>query len=280
MSAPPGACCRCARRFASYDGTHDPQRGLAPAVLVIAIMLTSSGRADRVQGTSPGMQFTDVTTAAGITFRHQSGAFGKKYLPETMGSGGAFLDVDGDGWQDLLLRRSRGLARPAEDESLSRRSIATTATARSRTSRAASGLAVEMYGMGVAAADYDNDGDADLYLTALGPNRLFRNDRGGRFEDVTAQAGVGDPGFSTSAAVVRLRPRRPARPVRRQLRRVVDREGSVSARSTARASRTARRRRTRARVRRSTATRATARSRTSPAAPASTIRRTRCSASR
>ena len=56
-----------------------------------------------------------------------------------------------------------------------------------------------MYGLGVAAADYDNDGDTDIYITALGPDRLFRNSGSARFEDVTARAGVGDPGFSSSA---------------------------------------------------------------------------------
>ena len=53
---------------------------------------------------------------------------------------------------------------------------------------AQSGLAVEMYGMGVAAADYDNDGNADVYVTGLGRNYLFRNTGGGKFVDVTAAA--------------------------------------------------------------------------------------------
>ena len=66
----------------------------------------------------------------------------------------------------------------------------------------AAGLAVEMYALGAAAADYDNDGKVDLYVTCLGPNHLFRNLGGGRFEDVTAKAKVGDPGFSTSAMFV------------------------------------------------------------------------------
>src|SRR5262245_65344339 len=54
-----------------------------------------------------GPVFTDVTSAAGIRFRHNNGAFGKKYLPETLGSGCAFLDYDGDGWQDILLINSK-----------------------------------------------------------------------------------------------------------------------------------------------------------------------------
>ena len=144
------------------------------------------------------IQFTDVTAAAGITFRHNSGAFGKKYLPETMGSGVAFLDVDKDGWQDLFFVQSR-------DWPSRRRAKSVPALYRNNRNgtftdvTATAGLGVEMYGLGAAAADYDNDGDADLYVTAVGPNRLFRNNGAGRFEDVTAKAGVGDPGFSASA---------------------------------------------------------------------------------
>ena len=171
--------------------------GLVPAAVVIGMILTSGGRAERFQGSSPGVQLTDVTTAAGITFRHQSGAFGKKYLPETMGAGGAFLDVDGDGWQDLLFAQSTTWPGRPKAKSLpalyrnNRNGTFTDITA-------ASGFGVEMYGMGIAAADYDNDGDTDVYLTALGPNRLLRNTKG-RFEDVTLTSGVGDPGFSASA---------------------------------------------------------------------------------
>ena len=148
-------------------------------------------------GRGPAM-FADATAPAGIRFRHNSGAFGKKYLPETMGAGCAFLDADGDGWQDILFVQSAdwpgrrgGKSYPA----LYRNNGNGTFT--DITQRA--GLAVEMYGMGVAAADYDNDGDVDVYITAVGANRLFRNAGGARFEDVTARARVGDPGFSTSA---------------------------------------------------------------------------------
>jgi len=143
-------------------------------------------------------QFTDATASAGIRFRHTNGAFGKKYLPETLGSGVAFLDVDNDGWQDILLVNSRtwpGQTGPPSYPALYRNNHNGTFSDITRTA----GLAVEMYGLGVTAADYDNDGDVDIYITALGPNHLFRNNGAGKFEDVTARAGVGDPGFSTSA---------------------------------------------------------------------------------
>jgi enediyne biosynthesis protein E4 len=142
--------------------------------------------------------FTDVTAASGVRFKHESGAFGKKYLPETMGSGCAFVDVDGDGWQDIVLVQSTTWpGRPATRSTLALYRNNTNGTFTDITR--ASGLAVEMYGLGVAAADFDNDGDADLYVTGLGSSHLFRNDGGARFTDQTAKAGVGAPSFSTSA---------------------------------------------------------------------------------
>jgi hypothetical protein len=148
---------------------------------------------------SPFVTFTDVTAPAGITFRHTSGAFGKKYLPETLGSGAAFLDVDNDGWQDILFVNSRSWpAHPGAKAypALYRNNQNGTFTDVTRQA----GLAVEMYGMGVAAADYDNDGNADVYITGFGRNYLFHGLGGGRFADVTAAAGVASAGFSTGAA--------------------------------------------------------------------------------
>jgi hypothetical protein len=145
------------------------------------------------------IEFTDVTAEAGIRFKHNSGAFGKKYLPETIGSGGAFLDYDNDGWQDILLVNSMDWPENKKRRSFpalyhnNKDGTFTDVTAQS-------GLAVEVYGIGVAAADYDNDGNIDIYITCVGPNRLFRNLGGGKFADVSARAGVGDPGFSTAAA--------------------------------------------------------------------------------
>ncbi len=164
----------------------------------IGVLLTIVIVALGLRATANNRTFTDVTAAAGIRFKHQSGAFGKKYLPETMGSGVAFLDADGDGWQDLLFVQSKkwpGRPGPPSYTALYRNNRNGTFTDVTR----ASGLAIEAYGLGVTAADFDNDGDTDIYLTALGPNHLFRNVGGGRFEDITSRAGVGDPGFSSSA---------------------------------------------------------------------------------
>jgi hypothetical protein len=142
--------------------------------------------------------FTDVTTKAGIRFKHNAGFSGKKYLPETLGSGGAFFDADGDGWQDILLINSKDFT-PKGRRSLPgyyRNNKDGTFTDRT----AGSGLDVEMYGMGVAIADYDNDGRADVYITALEGDRLFHNEGMGRFRDVTKTSGIANASFGTSAA--------------------------------------------------------------------------------
>jgi hypothetical protein len=167
--------------------------------LLLAVPLSSAP--EGVQGTpeTPSVTFTDVTAAAGIAFRHVSGAFGKKYLPETMGSGCAFVDLDNDGRLDIVLVNSTawpGQPAPRRSTSAVFRNNGN-GTFTDVTRRA--GLASTFYGLGVTAADYDNDGFVDLYFTGLGPNRLYRNNGNGTFTDVTARAGVGDPGFSTSA---------------------------------------------------------------------------------
>jgi enediyne biosynthesis protein E4 len=169
-------------------------RGGAAAVLAVAMVLAGLPGAAQ----SPSPTFSDVTRSAGIQFVHNSGAAGKKFLPETMGSGGAFLDVDNDGWQDVLLVNAMSWGRPVKRSVMALYRNNQNGTFTDVTERA--GLAVLLYGLGVAAADYDNDGRIDIYITALGRNRLFRNLGGLKFADVTDTARVGDPGFSTSAA--------------------------------------------------------------------------------
>ena len=147
---------------------------------------------------APPDAFVDVTTASGLRFLHNNGAFGKKYLPETLGSGALFFDFDADGWPDILLVNSTnwpGHPGPASLPGLYKNNHNGTFTDCTR----GSGLDVELYGIGATAADFDNDGLVDVYITALGGNRLFKNLGGGKFADVTKRAGVGDGGFSTSA---------------------------------------------------------------------------------
>ena len=164
----------------------------------VLLVLTATALSTLVLTAAPPVLFTDATARAGLTFVHTSGAFGRKYLPETLGSGVVVFDEDGDGWQDLLFINSTswpGHGGPKPTAALSRNNHDGTFTDVTH----GSGLDVELYGIGGAAADFDNDGRVDVYVTALGGNRLFRNLGGGKFADVTRAAGVGDGGFSTSA---------------------------------------------------------------------------------
>jgi enediyne biosynthesis protein E4 len=144
------------------------------------------------------IEFVDVTAQAGIHFKHNTGAFGKKYLPETMGSGVCFIDYDNDGWQDIFLVNSMDWPEHKIAKSypaLYHNNHDGTFTDVTREA----GLAVESYGLGCAVGDYDNDGYDDLYLTTVGSNHLYHNLGNGKFVDVTAKAGVASPGFSASA---------------------------------------------------------------------------------
>jgi enediyne biosynthesis protein E4 len=147
----------------------------------------------------PGVQLVDITAKAGITFKHNNGAFGGKYLPETLGSGVAVLDFDKDGWQDILL--INGMDWPGHHAHRSTMALYRNnhdGTFSDVTHRA--GLDVEMYGMGAAVGDFNNDGFPDLFVTAVGQSRLFQNNGHGGFTDVTEKSRLGGrTGFSTSA---------------------------------------------------------------------------------
>jgi hypothetical protein len=142
--------------------------------------------------------YVEVTEPAGIHFRHNNGATGKKLLPETMGSGGAFFDYNNDGWLDIFLPNGMKLEGRSDGSSsaLYRNNQDGTFTDVS----GPAGLAVQAYGMGVASADYDNDGDMDLYVAGLGPDHLYQNLGNGRFRDVTRASGLGNPEYGTSCA--------------------------------------------------------------------------------
>ena len=172
-------------------------RTLAAALALALPLALLPGKAAPQAG--GGIQVADGTAAARITFRHNSGAFGKKYLPETMGSGLAVFDYDNDGWLDVFFAnetRWPGGTGKATFSTLYRNNR--DGTFADVTKQA--GLAVELHAIGVTAADYDNDGFVDLYVTAIGGNRLFHNERGTGFQDVTVKSGTRGPGtFGTSA---------------------------------------------------------------------------------
>jgi hypothetical protein len=148
---------------------------------------------------SPGFRLVDVTKSAGIQFQHNTGAYGGKLLPETLGSGCAFLDYDRDGWQDILLVNGMdwpGHKRQTSTLHLYHNNRDGTFTDVSHKA----GLDLEMYGMGVAVGDFNNDGFPDILITCVGQNRLFKNTGKGTFVDITDASGLGHrQALSTSA---------------------------------------------------------------------------------
>jgi hypothetical protein len=148
---------------------------------------------------SPAFRFVDVTASSGLQFLHNNGAYGGKLLPETLGSGCAFLDYDSDGWQDILLVNGMdwpGHKKQRSTLKLYRNNRNGTFTDVTK----AAGLDVELYGLGVAVGDYNNDGFPDIFISCVGQSRLFRNTGKGTFQDVTRASGLlGKQGLSTSA---------------------------------------------------------------------------------
>ena len=170
---------------------------------LILLSCAMGASAQTPQNSSPNtITFRDITQKAGIHFVHNNAACGKKYLPETMGPGVAFIDYDNDGWPDIFI--VNGMDWPGHASKHSTPKLYHNnhdGTFTDVTHKA--GLDVEMFGMGVAVGDYDNDGYDDLFVTALGQSHLFHNNGNGTFTDVTQKAGLlGPKEFSTSAAWV------------------------------------------------------------------------------
>ncbi len=192
----------CLFAAATSCGGDGPETAEAPSYTQTRPSFTARAGADA----STSIRFTDVTAAAGIDFVHATGAFGEKWMPETMGSGVIVLDYDGDDRPDLFFINSTGWEGHAEDRGATSLLLRNLGDGTFRDVTREAGLARPIYGMGGAAADYDADGDTDLYVTAVGDNRLYRND-GGRFTDVTRETGTegnapgaADPAWSTAAA--------------------------------------------------------------------------------
>ena len=150
----------------------------------------------------PNVKFVDITKEAGITFSHTNGATGKKLLPETMGSGVAFLDYDSDGDQDLVFVNSDHWPDAPQAAKPTQALYRNDGKGHFEDVTKEAGLDKTFFGMGVAVGDYDNDGDPDLYITSVGGGYLYKNEKG-KFVDVTAEAKAkASDGWLTSAAVV------------------------------------------------------------------------------
>ena len=135
----------------------------------------------------------------GITWVHDNAMSPGRYLPETCGSGVAFIDYDGDGWMDLYLVNSgpSDFYTPTKPIRNALYKNNRDGTFTDVTEKA--GVPGGTFGMGVAVGDYDNDGNADMIVTAYGRPLLYRNNGDGTFTDVTKKAGLDVPGWTTSA---------------------------------------------------------------------------------
>ncbi|MCZ0935202.1 MAG: CRTAC1 family protein [Gemmatimonadetes bacterium] len=192
----------CLLAAAISCGPDEPEDAEAPSYTQTRPSFTARQGSDA----TTSIRFTDVTATARVDFVHATGAFGEKWMPETMGSGVVVLDYDGDRWPDLFFVNSTGWEGRAEDRGARSTLLRNLGDGTFRDVTREAGLDRPIYGMGGAAADYDADGDTDLYVTAVGDNRLYRND-GGRFTDVTAETGTAgnapgatDPAWSTASA--------------------------------------------------------------------------------
>jgi hypothetical protein len=171
-----------------------PERSRRASLWFMLLFVSASGLAQNVH-------FSDITAQAGIHFTHNNGAFGKKWLPETMGPGCAFIDYDNDGYPDIILINGDDFPGHPHSGATTLKLYHNNGNGTFTDVTRKAGLAVSMFGLGVAVGDYDNDGFDDLFVTALGQSHLFHNNGDGTFTEVTKSAGMWGPNdFSTSAA--------------------------------------------------------------------------------
>jgi hypothetical protein len=150
---------------------------------------------------SPKIQFTDITAAAGIKFKHVASP-DKRYIVESMSGGVALFDYDNDGDLDIYFVNSLTVDLVKTKGKTKSELYRNDGDGKFTEVSAKAGVTDIGWGMGVAVGDYNNDGFEDLYVTCLGPDHLLKNNGNGTFSDVTEKAGVSDPRWTTGASFV------------------------------------------------------------------------------
>nr|MCU0721790.1 VCBS repeat-containing protein [Pirellula sp.] len=147
----------------------------------------------RSQDAGTEIRFVDITKTSGLTFKHQDGSDGNRYLIELMGAGVCSFDADGDGLVDVFLLNgyelTRGGTRDPKDSS-SCKLFGNRGSLTFSDNTKQSGIRVDGYALGVTAGDFNHDGFSDLYLSNYGDNVLLLNHGDGTFTDVSKDAGV------------------------------------------------------------------------------------------
>jgi hypothetical protein len=169
--------------------------------LIVAALLSVPCAQRWAASSEPRVQFVNVAREAGITFKHENGASKEKLMPETFGSGVAWIDFDNDGLPDLFFSNGADLAhgKPSPGNVL----YHNLGNGKFEDVTAKAGVAGNgMFATGATVGDYDNDGFLDLFVTGYNSRQLFHNNGDGTFTDVTAKAGVSGGGWSSSAAWV------------------------------------------------------------------------------
>lgn len=149
---------------------------------------------------SNSIQFIDITSSAGITWHLRSLAPGTKYLIETMGGGGGFIDYNRDGLLDIYLVCYSQTRQPPGASSLKDVLYRNNGDGTFTDVTEKAGISNSMLGMGLAVGDYNKDGWPDMYVSGYGDSKLFRNNGNGTFSDVTRKASVVNSSWGTSAA--------------------------------------------------------------------------------
>jgi len=178
-----------------------PSRAGSKVRLVLFLLFLAGCAGNRIEKNqlATGGWFEDITASSGLDFIHDPGPTGRYFMPQSMGSGAACLDFDGDGWLDIYLLSFGG-----PDAKTTNRLFRQNTPGHFIDATDGSGLALSGYYHGVASGDVNNDGKPDLLLTGFGTFKLMLNAGNGKFTDATAAAGLNNLSWGSSAALIDL----------------------------------------------------------------------------